>query len=173
MEKDSKPGRPGRASTEDVLGAAAAGQSNVNPKWEKHFRSLVRFRDFILQRQKDLLDRAAEESTPPQRNLAERGTDEYDRELALSMASSEQEMLYEIEEALNRIKTGTYGTCELTGEAIEPERLLAIPWTRFSLAAEERLESEGQVHRTRLRPLENIPKNTAASDAEEAGEAAG
>ena len=51
--------------------------------------------------------------------------------------------LAEVESALNRIQTGTYGICEVTGESIEPNRLLAIPWTRISLAALEELEIAG------------------------------
>ena len=37
--------------------------------------------------------------------------------------------------ALARIADGTYGRCEVTGEPIAPERLQALPWTRWSVAA--------------------------------------
>lgn len=49
--------------------------------------------------------------------------------------------LIEIEMALARIDSGTYGICEETEEAIEPERLLAIPWTRLSIEGAEIRES--------------------------------
>lgn len=49
--------------------------------------------------------------------------------------------LIEIELALARIENGTYGTCEETEEPIEPERLLAIPWTRLSIEGAEIRES--------------------------------
>lgn len=45
--------------------------------------------------------------------------------------------LYEIEIALSKIMDGTYGVCEETGEHIEKERLLAIPWTRLSIEGAE------------------------------------
>lgn len=45
--------------------------------------------------------------------------------------------LMEIENALARIEKGTYGICEETEEPIEPERLLAIPWTRLSIEGAE------------------------------------
>lgn len=45
--------------------------------------------------------------------------------------------LMEIEMALARIETGTYGICEETEEKIETERLLAIPWTRLSIEGAE------------------------------------
>lgn len=45
--------------------------------------------------------------------------------------------LLEIEFALSRMEQGTYGFCEETDEPIETERLLAIPWTRYSLEGAE------------------------------------
>ncbi len=45
--------------------------------------------------------------------------------------------LVEIEMALARIESGTYGICEETEEQIESERLLAIPWTRLSIEGAE------------------------------------
>ena len=48
------------------------------------------------------------------------------------------------------IRSGTYGVCELTGNAIEAERLTAIPWTRFSAEAQRELEATGSVARTKL-----------------------
>jgi RNA polymerase-binding transcription factor DksA len=66
------------------------------------------------------------------------------REMLLKLrelASFEQEALYEIDAALKRIEDGTYGICELTGKPIPWERLEAIPWTRFSLEAQNQLGS--------------------------------
>ena len=45
--------------------------------------------------------------------------------------------LLEIEFALARIDQGRYGVCEETEDLIEPERLLAIPWTRLSIEGAE------------------------------------
>jgi DnaK suppressor protein len=50
-------------------------------------------------------------------------------------------LLIEIEFALARIENGQYGVCEETEEFIEHERLLAIPWTRFSIEGAEIRES--------------------------------
>jgi DnaK suppressor protein len=45
--------------------------------------------------------------------------------------------LLEIEMALSRIESGTYGVCEETEEPIEVDRLFAIPWTRLSIEGAE------------------------------------
>ena len=52
--------------------------------------------------------------------------------------------LLEIEFALARIQNGSFGTCEETGEPIETERLLAIPYTRLSIEGAEMRESVGR-----------------------------
>ena len=52
-----------------------------------------------------------------------------------------RKQLLEIEMALSRMDSGTYGICEETEEIIEPERLLAIPWTRLSIEGAEIRES--------------------------------
>jgi DnaK suppressor protein len=49
--------------------------------------------------------------------------------------------LVEIESALGRIETGSFGVCEETEEFIEQDRLLAIPWTRLSIEGAEMRES--------------------------------
>ena len=49
--------------------------------------------------------------------------------------------LSEIEWALARMEAGAFGICEETEEKIEKERLLAIPWTRYSIEGAEIQES--------------------------------
>lgn len=52
--------------------------------------------------------------------------------------------LLDIENALARIENDTFGYCEVTGERIEESRLLALPWTRFSVEGAEIFESQNQ-----------------------------
>lgn len=71
---------------------------------------------------------------------ADHGTDNFDREFALSLASAEEDVMYEVDEALMRIEEGTYGICEHTGVRIEPARLEVIPYTRYSVQAQAKME---------------------------------
>ncbi len=73
---------------------------------------------------------------------ADAGSDAYDRDFALSLLAKEQDAIYEINEALKRIDQGTYGICEMSGELISEERLEALPFTRFTVICQGRLESE-------------------------------
>src|SRR5215831_21296795 len=127
--------RKPKAATADILGIAPR-KPRVPLKWREHYQHLVELRDNFAQRQADLTKDALDESPTFSSHMADAGTDAYDRDFALGLLSSEQDAVYEIEEALNRIRTGRYGICEATGMPIEPARLTAIPWTRFSTRAE-------------------------------------
>ena len=99
--------------------------------------------------------------------MADAGTDEYDRDFALGMLSSQQDAVYEIEQALDRIRNGTYGICELTGKRIPAARLEAIPWTRFTAEAERKLEREGELRRARLGPRETVVRAEVVGEEDE------
>jgi RNA polymerase-binding transcription factor DksA len=116
----------------------------------------------------DLAKDALEEQPAFGMHMADAGTDNYDRDWALGMLSAEQDALYEIDEALSRLRAGTYGICQLTGKPIEPARLEAIPWTRFSAAAERKLENEGGVGHTRLGRRETVARISSNQAPEEA-----
>jgi RNA polymerase-binding transcription factor DksA len=147
--KTTRGHRKPKATTEEIVGGAKAG-FRVKPAWRKYFTRLVQSREELLHRRTESAQEAIEEKPSYSMHMADAGTDNYDRDLALAILSSEQDSLYEVEEALDRIRTGRYGICELTGKPIEPARLEAIPWTRFSSEAEKRLEKEDPSRRPRL-----------------------
>lgn len=76
-------------------------------------------------------------------NVEEDGTDAFDRQFALSLASSENEALVQVGHALQRIDEGTYGTCEECSGAIEPARLEALPFVRNCIACQSEIEKRG------------------------------
>jgi DnaK suppressor protein len=142
-------GSRAKATTSQIL-AGLQTPPRIDPKWKSHYDALIDLRAQLGQRKGGLTEIAKEEQQAFSLHMADAGTDEFDRDFALSMISSDQNALYEIEEALNRIRAGTYGVCELSGKPIEAERLAAIPWTRFSADAQRELEQNGSVARTRL-----------------------
>ena len=151
MKRTKKPAQRRKAATADVV-ATRLSEEPIASKWKKHYGRLVRIRNFLRNRQGELAREAAEEQTAFSLHMADAGTDSFDRDLTLSQVSSEQDALYEIEEAINRIRNGSYGICELTGKRIEAARLDAIPWTRFSVEASRMLEKQGAVRKARLAP---------------------
>jgi DnaK suppressor protein len=75
---------------------------------------------------------------------ADAGSDAYDRDFALSLLSSEQNSLYEIDEALKRIEDGSYGVCEISGKPIPHVRLEALPFTRYTVECQAELEKQNR-----------------------------
>ena len=115
---------------------------------------LLRIRVALLQRIKELAEDASEDTPEYSIHMADAGTDSFDRDLALGLASFEQEVLYDVDAALKRIEDGTYGICELTGRPIPWVRLEAIPWTRFCIEAETELKADTRPHIGSLRTVQ-------------------
>ena len=163
------------ATTADVLGGFPT-KRPVNGKWRDHYKRLVQLRNHLLEQRGELVRDAQEETPAFGEHMADAATDSYDRDFALSMLSSEQNALYEIDQAIHRIETGTFGSCEITGKKIEAERLAAIPWTRFSAQAARELEQQGAVQRAKLAQPGSVAEAGAAAlaaaerEAEEAAE---
>lgn len=149
--------RKPKATTKDVLGQNLS-LPGIPGKWRKHHNRLVALRDQLLQQRFDLTKDTLEQQPSFGMHMADAATDSFDRDFALGLLSSEQDAVYEIEEALQRIRGGNYGLCELTGRRIELARLEAIPWTRFCAEAEKQLEREGGYKRARLGQRETVAR---------------
>ena len=67
-------------------------------------------------------------------HMAELGSDAREREKSFYFASSEGRYLYHIMEALRRLNSGNYGSCETCGKQINPERLNFVPTARLCIA---------------------------------------
>lgn len=129
---------------EGVTIEIAKGPVKMTPFLKKQKQRLIELRDAYL----NSIEGVANETIRGDNGTAaafgmhqaDAGSDAYDRDFALSLLGKEQDALYEINEALKRIETGTYGLCEGTGVKIPEERLEAMPFARFSVAHQEKLE---------------------------------
>lgn len=128
----------------------------IKPEWQKFYENLLDLRERLLNQMNGLAKESAEEMASYSLHMADSGTDNFDRDFALSLLSSDQDAIYEIEEALKRIEKDTYGVCELTGKKIPQARLQAIPWTRFTVEAQAQLEREGALRQRRLGALGTV-----------------
>jgi RNA polymerase-binding protein DksA len=126
------------------------------PTTQRLFRQrnkLLRTRAALLQQIKRLTEDASQDTPEYSIHMADAGTDSFDRDLALGLASFDQETLYEVDAALKRIEDGTYGFCESTGRPIPWKRLEVVPWTRFSIDAETNPEAAVHLH---IGPLRTV-----------------
>ena len=146
------------------------GEVKIKPQWAKFYHRLLELRDQLRRQMLGLAKESAQEMAGYSLHMADSGTDNFDRDFALSLLSSDQDAVYEIEEALKRIEKNTYGICELTGKPIPRKRLEAIPWTRFTVEAQAQLEREGALRQRRLGALGTVD-STGVSEVEEEEEA--
>ena len=129
----------------------------VPEKFRRYYRLLVDMRDALHKglafHSEEALKKSGKDDAGDlsgySQHLADAGTDTADRDFALSLISNEQEALKEIADAIERMKKGTYGTCEITNKAIPPARLIAVPFTRYSLEGQKELERNRRAHRRR------------------------
>ena len=133
-------GRP-IAKSGAVSARNGAGPVKIKSEWQKYYTTLMDLRERLVAQMNGLAKESAEEMAGYSLHMADSGTDNFDRDFALSLLSSDQDAMYEIEEALKRIEKNTFGICELTGKQIPRARLEAIPWTRFTVEAQASLNA--------------------------------
>ncbi len=81
-----------------------------------------------------------DEATGYSQHQADQGTDDMDRQVNLEVTSEEFRILKQIDRALEKIKEGTYGICDITGAEIAKPRLDAMPYANTTVKAQEMLE---------------------------------
>ncbi|HWL15933.1 MAG TPA: TraR/DksA C4-type zinc finger protein [Opitutus sp.] len=163
LEKPAKPNHIKAASLSDILGfnpkrapAPAMEERDVPEKFRRYYKLLLDLRKHLTEgiqlHSEETLKRSSKDDSGDLssygQHMADAGTDTFDRDFALSLVSSEQEALTEIDAAIKRILDGTYGICEITQKPIAKERLLAVPFTRYSAEAQKDLEKNRYRART-------------------------
>lgn len=87
---------------------------------------------------KETLNKSNDEgtdSTAGNTKVLEDGADTAEKENLSQLAARQQKFINNLENALIRIKNGTYGICSVTGKLISKERLRAVPHTTQSIEA--------------------------------------
>ncbi len=164
VEKPAKPNHIKAASLSDILGFNPKRPQQIDPelerdvpeKFRRYYRLLIDLRKHLTAgielHSEETLKRSSKDDSGDLssygQHMADAGTDTFDRDFALSLVSSEQEALTEIDAAIKRIHDGTYGICEITQKPIAKERLLAVPFTRYSAEAQKELEKNRYRGRT-------------------------
>ncbi|QIX61527.1 TraR/DksA family transcriptional regulator [Hymenobacter lutimineralis] len=75
------------------------------------------------------------DNTASSSKVLEDGADTAEKESLNQLASRQMKFIQQLENALVRIKNGTYGVCIGTGKLIPKERLRAVPHTQHSIEA--------------------------------------
>jgi RNA polymerase-binding transcription factor DksA len=93
----------------------------------------------------------ADEGKSVGNHMADEGGSIQETDNDLAVRGNVEQVLAEIERALKKFDTGTYGICEDTGEPIPEARLEALPYARYTVKAQEKREAMGN-----FRPVPSI-----------------
>ena len=118
-------------------------------------RQLEQFRKLLLAKRRILagdvsgLEKAALESSRQDASgdlskmpldMADVGSDNYEQEFTLSLIETEQATLQEIDEALGRIESKSFGKCDACGSGIPLARLKVRPHAKYCIECKRRKE---------------------------------
>lgn len=147
-------------------------EKEIPRKWKKYYNMLVELRrrhsrgaESISE---EVLKRSAKEDSGDLssygQHLADAGSESFERDMAYNLLSNEKEMISEIDAAIERIRNGTYGICEVTGEPIPESRLESIPFTRCTRRGQEIKEAENRKIKSVQRSIYDIDASGSAED---------
>jgi DnaK suppressor protein len=96
---------------------------------------LQRYKKRLLEKQGELFAKPDAETPVPaaggrEGDLIDQANADAEAELQISLHQTDGPLLRAIEEALARMRHGTYGVCEVCQQPISKVRLEAVPWAR-------------------------------------------
>jgi len=77
-------------------------------------------------------------------HMADMAADTYERELSMNIVSSEQEILYQIDDALKRLDDGSFGICQQCNQPITMSRLKAVPYASLCINCQRAKEQKNK-----------------------------
>ena len=145
VSKEKPKKKPLKKSSAAATGAKAKSRRTNPNKYTKKFLNqmtamLKEMREELLE---DVTRSIKEESDHLRFNVGDfydHASEDRQRELALTLSNRERNKLHQIDDAIKRIESGEYGFCEVTGEKIGEDRLIAMPFTKLSVEAQEEIE---------------------------------
>lgn len=112
------------------------GPEVVPPQWAWHHRALLRLRQRLVRAHKEQMTEAITAADMRGLDVCEPAGENPEHELLWLELGKEDDRLFEVDCALQRIRDGVFGFCEETGHAIPAAILRARPWTRYARVSE-------------------------------------
>ena len=105
---------------------------------------LQRYHRLLMEKQRELLSGQSDDLAPVpaaggrEGDIVDQANADAEAELQIHLHKSDGRLLKAIEEALARMRHGTYGVCVVCKEPISKARLEAVPWTHLCRECKER-----------------------------------
>ena len=113
----------------------------MEKKREEQFKKRMEARQHDLRRlvSRNVQDgRAADEQAA--QDIADKAANSYTKEFLFHKSYNDRQLMQLGDEALNRIREGSYGECVNCGNELNAKRLEAVPWTRYCINCQEKVE---------------------------------
>ena len=107
---------------------------------QEYYDALVDLREKLMYEVADISNTNLTADKHAGEELADVGSDQFNRQVKLSLMGQEAEELKMIEAALQRLEKGTFGICVDTGKQIQERRLKALPFAVRCIEAQEEYE---------------------------------
>lgn len=123
----------------------------ADPEWpaflEAQKQALLDLRDSLLPNMQDvtrdhLRSGASNVSSSSGQHIGDAGSEAEVRDLTIRLLGKDREQLFEIDAALERIRLGYYGICEISLDPIPKKRLQVRPFCRLTVKCQEEFEKK-------------------------------
>lgn len=123
----------------------------ADPEWPDFLaaqkQALLDLRDSLLPNMQDvtrdhLRSGASNVSSSSGQHIGDAGSEAEVRDLTIRLLGKDREQLFEIDAALERIRLGYYGICEISLEPIPKKRLQVRPFCRLTVKCQEEFEKK-------------------------------
>ena len=111
-------------------------KNNIDPLRKK----LVEHQAQILSLYEHDLKVGQQASDEGTEDIVDRANNSYNREFMFALSDTERQILIEIDGALERMDSGTYGSCAHCSIEITKARLRALPWAKYCIDCQEQVE---------------------------------
>ncbi len=124
----------------------------LNEKYmcEKHKayfkRKLTEWKSDIIKRNNEALYNGSLDDNSLSADIVDQASSYTDKNVEMKAINRQIKLISKIDSALKKIKDGTYGFCEETGEPIGIKRLIARPVATLCIAAQEKHEKNEKVY---------------------------
>ncbi len=113
----------------------------MDKKRLEHFKKTLEERQQLLRR---TVTRNAQDGRDADlesaQDIADRAASSYNKEFLVHQSNNDRQLLQMVEGALSRIREGVFGQCISCGNEINAKRLDAVPWTRYCIECQEKVE---------------------------------
>ena len=114
----------------------------MEKKQAEQFRKVLEerqrmLRESVARTEQDGRDADASDAA---QDIADRASSSYQKEFLFHQSNTDRQLLQLVENALERLRVGAFGECISCGNEINPKRLNAVPWARYCIACQEKLE---------------------------------